>query len=395
MKKIKVLFLVVAGNILEYYDFLLFAHIGHFIIPQFIPEAYAKESYLFALVLFALPFVIRPIGGYFFGKMADSISTHKALSHTLFYASIASIMIAIIPTYNHMGVLATIIFIILRSLQGFALGGEYTTAGTLLMDEFPKNKSFISGILGASGTIGSLMAFSFASLYCQFFKDTDIWRLFFLFGGIATYYSSYLRKHHLSVSQKFSEVNHLKVEKIAIYRTLALGAVTSVSCFIPMVYSHFYMTQILKMPIGLRATLISLVVYILITPLVGYVSDRIKFDKYVSVSFVISLPLAIGGFYFLQKGLLIGQVFLTLTACIVGANIHVLMNQMFPLKSRSRHINFYFTLGASLGGLVPSLSGYLGIHYGFYYTPVLFICLLLVVNACLFINFHKHTLLKR
>lgn len=400
MNKIKVLFLVIVGNILEYYDFLLFAHIGYFIVPQFIPEHYAEQSHLFALMMFALPFIIRPIGGYFFGKMADTTSTNIALDHTLFYASIASILIAILPTYSYIGVSATIAFIVLRSLQGFALGGEYTTAGTLLMDRFAENRHLISGILGASGTIGSIIAFLLAVLYFQFFNGTEIWRLFFIFGGVATYYSSYLRKHNLPVSPKLSlsHANSLDtISKAAIYKTLALGAVTSVSCFVPMVYSNFYLTKILGMSSnkGLIATLIALITYVIFTPLVGYIYDRIRFTKYISNIFIIVIPFVILGFQLISNGFLIGQIPLTIAASIAGANIHVVMNQMFPLSSRSRNVNLYFTSGAALGGLVPSISGYLSTHYAFLYTPVLAICLILVSNACLFMNYEKSTFVKQ
>ncbi len=403
MNKVKILFLVIIGNILEYYDFLLFAHIGYLIIPMFIPEYYTEQSHLFALTMFALPFIIRPIGGYFFGQIADLTSTNKALEYTLFYASLASMLIAALPSYNYLGIAATIIFIILRSLQGFALGGEYTTAGTLLMDEFSRNKSFVSAILGASGTIGSIIAFSFAALYFHFFSGTEIWRLFFAFGGIATYYSSYLRKlnfAYIDISQKLS-LSHKKdsyiIDRAAIYKTIALGSVTSVSCFIPMVYSNFYFTKILGLDnnIGLIATLISLITYIVVTPVVGYVSDFINLNKYLFVTFIIALPLVIIGFKLISDGLFVWtQILLTIAASIVGANIHVIMNQMFPLNKRSRNINLYFTAGASLGGLVPALSGYIIEHYNFFHTPLFILCLLLIINTYLFIAFDKSTFIK-
>lgn len=400
MNKIKLLFLVIIGNILEYYDFLLFAHIGYFIVPRFIPDHYAQQSHLFALVMFALPFVIRPIGGYFFGKLADTTSTNIALDRTLFYAGVASILIAILPTYHYIGAAAIIAFIILRSLQGFALGGEYTTAGTLLMDIFSQNRALVSSVLGASGTIGSLVAFAFSSVYFQFFKQTDVWRLFFLIGGIATYYSAYRRKCSLTTPPKrsLSQANHLDgIVRSAIYKTLALGAITSVSCFVPMVYSNFYFTKILGMShkTGLMATLISLVTYVIFTPCVGYISDRIGAYKHIASRFIIAIPFVLLGFHLISKKMLIGQVPLTLAASIAGANIHVVMNQMFPLHRRSRNVNLYFSTGAALGGLLPSISGYISEHYGFLHTPVFATCALLMINAYLFMNVEKSIFMQK
>ncbi len=392
MNKTKLLFLVLVGNILEYYDFLLFAHIGYIIIPMFVPTFYAEQSQLFALTMFALPFVIRPIGGYVFGKMADLTSLNKALDSTLHYASVASILIAILPNYHHIGILSTVIFIILRSLQGFSLGGEYTTAGTFLMNQFVEKKYFFSSILGASGTIGSIIAFSFSILYVQFFPGTEIWRIFFVLGGIATYITYYIRKHHLPKLQKISlpQLNNLNtIEMSSIYKTLAIGAVTSVSCFVPMVYSNFHFTKVLGLSsnIGLTATLISLVSYILFTPIVGYISDRINIGRHLYKTFVIAIPFSALGFYLIQHGSLLGQLPLTIAASLVGANIHVIMHQLFPLSKRSRSVNLYFATGASLGGLIPALSGYISVHYHFLYTPFIAIIALLIINSFLFIKF--------
>ncbi len=388
--KIKILLLVIAGNILEYYDFLLFAHIGYVITPQYIPEAYAQHSHVFSLVVFSLPFIVRPVGGWFFGRIADKVSTSKALDATLRFASLASFLIAILPGHSKIGIMATIAFVFLRSMQGFALGGEYTTAGTYLMDRFVDNRSLISGTLGASGTIGSLIAFTLSALYINFFKDTEVWRLFFIFGAVATYLSYYFRSKHLHTFKRQSHGSlsrFHRVGRISIYKTLALGAITSVSCFIPMVYSNFYLTKVLGLDVnfGLIATLISLVTYVIFTPMAGYVSDRIGLPKFVSKGLMVALPLVMLGFELISRGLLLGQFFLTLCASIVGANIHVIMNQLFPLAQRSRSINTSFTIGASLGGLLPAFSGYLNIHYHISSAPFVVMSLLIFINLYLFV----------
>lgn len=388
MSKIKTFFLVVVGNILEYYDFLLFAHIGYLITPLFIPAEYYEQSHLFALLMFSLPFIVRPIGGYIFGKIADKTTTSNALDSTLCYASITSLLIAILPHYSTIGILSTILFVVLRSFQGFALGGEYTTAGTYLMNNYSQRRCLISGILGASGTIGSIIAFIFATIYAKFYKGTELWRIFFIFGGVATYISYYLRKQNFVDIKKanYFANNVTKVNRMAILQTLFLGAITSVSCFVPMVYSNFYFTQILgfSSDIGFIATMISLVTYIIFTPIFGYYSDKIDIRKSMTRSFLIAIPFVIFGFQLLWQGYLFGQIPLTMAASIAGANIHVIMNQLFPPQVRSQNVNLYFTSGSSFGGMVPVLSGYLSMHYGFLYTPFIAIITLLIVNAYLF-----------
>jgi MFS family permease len=100
--------------------------------------------------------------------------------------------------------------------------------------------------------------------------------------------------------------------------------------------------------------------------------------------FIIAIPFMLIGFELICNGSLLGQIPLTIAASIAGSNIHAIMNQIFPLTKRSRSVNLYFTTGASLGGLIPALSGYLSVHYNFYYMPFLAIFVLLLTSAYLF-----------
>lgn len=372
MAKTNTIIPVFLGNIFEYYDFLLFAHIGYIITPTFIPPQYVEQSHLIALFIFSLPFIVRPAGGYIFGRIADKHSTSQALNRTLFHASIASLLIALLPSHESLGILSTIAFIILRSLQGFALGGEYTTAGSFLMDKSLTHKSLMSGLLGASGTVGSLAAFFLAFIYNTHFSDTNTWRLFFVLGALTTYGSYCYRKQHMPLLPPPSVTNSRVNTRTAIALTVCIGAITSVSCFLPMVYSHFYLTQILGWTStkGLYATFISLISYIIFTPLAGYGADRVGLLRMTYVSTLMLIPLSVIGFHHIQQGDLKGQILMTLGASLVGAPIHTLMNQMFSLSQRSRRINVLFTSGASIGGLLPFLSGYMRTHYGIASTPL-------------------------
>ena len=303
-KNFKLLFLVIFGNVLEYYDFLLFAHIGYAIIPVFIINTSEQTSHLISLSLFALAFVIRPLGGFFFGRIADLYSTDKALNSTLKYASLASLCIAILPGYDKIGILASIFFIFFRSIQGFSLGGEYTTAGTFLMDRFNTYKCTISGTLGASGTMGSIFAFIFATLYIKYFNNTEIWRIAFVFGSIATYVSYYFRKKTIAPALSHISPSIVTTKKPISYKkaliiTLTTGAITSVSCFIPMVYSNFYLTKIKWMgaDLGMLATAISLITYLILTPIAGYISDKIGTYKFMRYALILSVPFSFLGFW--------------------------------------------------------------------------------------------------
>lgn len=387
--------LIIIGNVLEYYDFLLFAHIGLFIVPHFIPSARAGLSHHIALLLFALPFFIRPLGGYIIGRMADRQSTHRALNQTLCYAAIASGLIAILPTYNQIGLTASLLFVCLRGLQGFALGGEYTTAGSALMSEARSRPCLMSSLLAASGCVGSLIALGFSLLYITQAQDTALWRFFFLLGALASYINYRLRQRHLKALPRREHRTLLQQAPTRHYAEAALitgvlGAIVSVSCFIPMVYSYFYFTQLRHTSalMGLGITALSLVSYLILTPLVGYFSDRFTcITRGSALLFLLSIPMTWLGFIAMLQGNLIGQVILTLAASLAGANVHVLMHGLFQSSHQRQSINLYFSAGTSLGGLTPALSAYAAAYYA--YTPAVVITAQLLIGAYLLIQYQK------
>src|SRR5258708_6393086 len=133
LKSKKITFFVVLGNILEYYDFLLFAHLGFIITPLYFTELSSKQTHILSLLLFGLSFLIRPLGGFIFGRMSDLHGRKVALVQSTKWAILPALALSFLPTYEIIGVTATYLFVAFRILQGVALGGEYPTAGTYLM----------------------------------------------------------------------------------------------------------------------------------------------------------------------------------------------------------------------------------------------------------------------
>lgn len=376
MKNIKMLTLIIIGNIIDYYDFLLFAHLGYIITPFFIPNLSSKEVHLLSLLLFALPFVIRPIGGYIFGRISDLKSRHQALTSSLKWASIATFGLAFLPSYENGGIICAFLFVLLRALQGLSLGGEYPTAGTHLMEQYKNHQGLISGILVASGTIGSLIAFGFAWLYINNYLTSESWRLFFILGGIVTCISYFLRKHlkiHLNTTAETIQTSTSYSKSIFI--VLLIGIMVGLTVWLPMTYSNFYLTKILNAhaDVGLQATLICLLLYIILNPFFGKMADLYTPKLMMTIAAFMIIPLSYIGFYLIQQQNLLGQVFLTIAAASFGAPIHVLMNQLFKKKNRSRCVNLFFMSGTAIGSLAPSLSGYLVDRYQITYTPVLIV----------------------
>ncbi len=389
-KNLKIISLITVGNILDYYDFMLFAHLGAAMTGFFIPNLNPTQTHLVSLLLFAIPFIIRPIGGYLFGTLSDRFGRGFALGQTLKYASFAGFGIAVLPGYEIAGVISMIVFVLLRALQGLSLGGEYMTAGTLLMEKYKTRRSFISGSLAASGSIGSLVAFGFSWFYLNDHLPEEAWRYAFAFGALATYISFIFReklKKEMGVSVATKAMQYDVPRSGAISVAIFAGVLTNVIIWIPIVYTNFYFTKILHYPAsaGLLATFTALICSIVLTPLAGYLSDRfLKPEKMMMLGAVLSIPLSIVGVLCIQQGSLWGVFILMVANVTFGAPVHAVLNPLFPSECRGRYVSTCFMLGASFGSLVPVISGYLAEHYHMYNAPIVFMVVAGVVTSGVF-----------
>lgn len=376
MKKedVKIITLVVFGNIVDYFDFLLFAHLGYVITPFFMPHLDSTSTHLLSLLLFAIPFLARPIGGYFFGKMSDLKNRQDALRSTIKYAGLASLGIAILPSYEWGGITCAWLFFFLRFAQGLSLGGEYPTAATFLMEHYNKNQGLISGIMNASGTVGSLAAFGFAYLYINQHITGEQWRIAFVIGALGANVGFFLRRK-MPKSASLLTNSSSSVTPKDIVTTIMIGSLVSTSCYIPMVYSNFYLTKILHLPAqtGLLSTLIALLGYVVLTPAFGALADKYKPERVMKWGALTCILLGSVGFMLIKQGNIAGQLLLITASAMFCAPIHVVINRLFPKEKRSRLVNTSFMSGTAIGGGVPFASGYFADHHQFYNAPIFFI----------------------
>ena len=136
------------------------------------------------------------MGGYIFGSISDKYGRKAALVKSVKWAIVPAIGFAVLPGYDSIGVVGSYVFVILRLVQGVALGGEYAIAGTYLMEMKQKHSGLVSCILVGSCSVGSLIGFGFAFLAAQQYAPASLWRWAFLFGAAGTYLSYYGR-HYL------------------------------------------------------------------------------------------------------------------------------------------------------------------------------------------------------
>jgi len=387
---------VVLGNVLEYYDFLLFAHIGFIVTPLFFPNLTSNQSHIVSLLLFGLSFITRPIGGYIFGKISDKKGRKTALMQSVKWAVFPALGLALLPDYSYLGITSSILFILLRLMQGIALGGEYPVAGTYLIENNKNNHGLLSSILVASGSVGSLMGLGFAVLCNQPDMPKWFWRIAFLMGGIGTIVSYFMRRYLDDKDMILPQIQNDSVTDIGKRRLLVfvVAVIVGITVWIPMTYSNFYLTKILNLPNekGLYASFIALVMYIFILPFIGMIFDRSNGIKYMLVGILLICPLSFIAIYLLSLQYIeLAQFCLIVATAVLGAPVHKVLNDIFPNHLRGRNISFLLVLGLSFGGLLPSLSSYIVDKTGFFMAPAFMLSMVSLVVFFIYKNLVKYS----
>src|SRR5205809_4503947 len=122
------------GTMIEWYDFYIFGSLAPIIAPLFYPEGNQTLAYIAYLATFAVGFVVRPFGALFFGRIGDRVGRKYAFLITLLIMGGATALIGLLPTYASIGLIAPIALLLIRVLQGLALGGEYCGAAVFVAD---------------------------------------------------------------------------------------------------------------------------------------------------------------------------------------------------------------------------------------------------------------------
>src|SRR5216684_5735047 len=184
-----------AGNILEWYDFSIYGFFAYAIGENFFPAASASTSLIDAFGVFAAGFLMRPVGALLFGHIGDRYGRQRALTLSVVAMAVPTVMIGLLPTYQQIGVMAPVLLVVLRLIQGLSVGGEYTTSVVFMIEGAHSHRRGMMGALGAAAAfcgvmLGSAVGAIVAALMSPQALEAWGWRLPFLAGitiGIAGY----------------------------------------------------------------------------------------------------------------------------------------------------------------------------------------------------------------
>ncbi|ESU24878.1 arabinose efflux permease family protein [Flavobacterium enshiense DK69] len=197
------------GTLIEWYDFYIFGSLAVVISTKFFPSGNPTAAFLSTLATFAAGFVVRPFGALFFGRLGDLIGRKYTFMATLLLMGGATFLIGCIPSYETIGFVAPLLVLVLRLLQGLALGGEYGGAATYVAEHAPEHqRGYWTSWIQTTATAGlfvSLMVILITrSLLSEEAFDTWGWRVPFWI-SIIMVYVSYLIRKRMSESPEFAK----------------------------------------------------------------------------------------------------------------------------------------------------------------------------------------------
>lgn len=261
----KVIFASSLGTVFEWYDFFLYGALAAVISKQFFAGVNDTTAFIFALMAFAAGFIVRPFGALVFGRLGDMIGRKYTFLATIILMGLATFCVGLLPTYSSIGIAAPIILVVLRMLQGLALGGEYGGAATYVAEHAPVGKrGFHTSWIQSTATIGLLLSL-LVVLGCRYFTGDQFevwgWRIPFLFSivllGISTWIRLSLHESPAFVKMKgqgklckapiresFGNWENLKIVLIALF---SINAGQAVTFYAAQFYILFFLTQFLKM----------------------------------------------------------------------------------------------------------------------------------------------------
>ena len=368
------------GTTIEWYDYFLYGTAAALVFPQlFFPGSDPLIGTLQSFALFAVGFIVRPLGGIIFGHFGDRVGRKSMLVLSLNMMGIATFLIGVLPTYETIGVLAPILLALMRTIQGLGVGGEWGGAALLAVENSPEDQRGYFGSWPQMGVpaglfFSTVIFFAVSTLPNEQFLSFG-WRIPFLLSIILVGVGLFVRLRLLEtpafsqVQEEHSEAQMPVIEVIRTYPKnllLAIGArvASDASFYIFAVFVLDYATRSLGVPRGtiLLSVAIASIIELFTIPAFAMLSDRIGRRPIYMVGAALTLVFAYP--YFLLLGT--RSAILIVLASVLGLSVaHALMygpmtaffSELFGTRVRYSGISMGYQLSAILGGgLAPIIA---------------------------------------
>ncbi len=412
-----------AGTLIEWYDFYIFGSLATIISTHFFPKGHPTAAFLSTLAVFATGFIVRPFGAIVFGRLGDLVGRKYTFLVTLVLMGGSTFLIGLLPNYETIGIFAPILLVLLRLVQGLALGGEYGGAATYVAEHSPDDRrGFYTSFIQTTATLGLFVSLG-VILFCRQQMGSETfaawgWRVPFLLSIFLVLISYYIRVRmeesplfakaksagKLSpnpLKESFLQKENLKLVLLALFgATAGQGVVWYTGQF----YALFFLQRIAHVDF-VTANIIIAWALVLGTPFFiffGSLSDRIGRKPIIMAGCLLAaflyVPIYQGMLHFaapLNQTMLTALVLLqVLFVTMVYGPIAAFLVELFPTRIRYTSMSLPYHIGNGVfGGLTPFIATSLVARTGNNYAGLAYpitIALVTFAVGMLFIKEKRH-----
>ena len=370
------------GNTVEWFDFAVYGYLAVTLGAVFFPSEDPTISLLSSFAVFGVAFVMRPLGGLFFGPLGDRIGRQRTLATVIILMSVSTFVIALLPGYATIGIWAPILLVAARLLQGFSAGGEFGGASAFIAEYSPDNRrGFLVSWLEFSTLIGFILGSTSVLVLSSVLSEDALtswgWRIPFLLAGPLGLIGLYIRLRlddtpEFRALESAGEVSRSPFRETLtqnwqpILQVAGLVIIQNAGFYIVLTYMQTYITEQLGFSTtsASLSTVLTLLVGMVLIPPLGALSDRVGRKPVLMASCVGFVVLTYPLFLLLNAGNLAGAIAAhvalgALLAVYLSTTIAAL-TELFPTRVRYGGFSIGYNVSVAIfGGAAPFLATYL------------------------------------
>lgn len=373
----KAIYAASIGNLLEWYDFGVYAYLATMIASKFFPSTDPTASLLAAFAAYGVGFLARPLGGIVIGRLGDTRGRKAALVLTIFMMALGTIGIGLLPSYESIGIWAPILLVALRIIQGIAAGGEWGTSTAFIIEWSPANRrGFFGSFQQVSTAGGSLLGSATAAVLTTVLTSEQMlawgWRLPFVLGLVLLIVGVYIRRN-VEETPSFEATREAAANEpvasgvglgalafgFTIFWTIAYYALLAWMPTFTQKYAGLSPSQ------ALWSNTVGLIAMVIAIPLWGALSDRIGRKPLLLASTISIGVLAWPLFYLMSTtgGLAVVmpvQILFGVLLALYSGPGPAAISEIFPTHLRSTWMSAGYTLAVAVfGGFAPFMASWL------------------------------------
>ena len=358
-----------SGNLVEWYDFFAYAFTAIYFASSFFPTGDSTSQLLSTAGVFAAGFFMRPLGGWLFGWLADTRGRRVSMVSSVSLMCLGSLLVAVLPTYGAIGILAPALLVVARLLQGLSVGGEYGASATYMSEVAdPRRRGLYSSFQYATIVAGQLLALLTVVVLQQLLSPEDLkawgWRVPFLIGALASVVVIWLRRDMRETitteaikREGAGTIRSLLNHKHAALIVIVFTAGGSLCFYTFSTYMQKFLigTVHLSPSVASLIMMVCLVLFMLEQPLCGLLSDRIGTRNmmivFSSVMTLSAAPILIVMSTITSPVAAFGLVFFGLgTVCFYTSISGVLKADLFPTEIRALGVGLPHAIANAIFG---------------------------------------------